>query len=240
MVPGESLPELTVDELRNVIRKARIEKLNQLHQIIPVPRNYPEFLDAVVRKGELILSRENRSFQLDLFNQEVYQRLAAFFSGDQSYIRHQLNPSKGILLFGQVGTGKTMLMRLMGMNPTNPFKVVDSIEIARQYTAQGEETISKYTALLPVTRREYYGHDYVGLCIDDIGIESTAKHYGQSKEVIEEILYLRYSRRLLKETHLITNLNSQQLRELYGIRLYDRMKEMFNLIEFPQDARSRR
>lgn len=132
-----------------MIRKARIEKLNQLHQIIPVPRNYPEFLDSIVRKGELILSRENRSFQLDLFNQEVYQRLAAFFSGDQSYIRHQLNPSKGILLFRQVGTGKTMLMRLMGMNPTNPFKVVDSIEIARQYTAQGEETISKYTALYP-------------------------------------------------------------------------------------------
>lgn len=91
-----------------------------------------------------------------------------------------------------------------------------------------------------MTRREYYGHDCVGLCIDDVGIESTSKHYGQSKEVIEEILYLRYSRRLLRETHLITNLNSQQLRELYGIRLYDRMKEMFNLIEFPQDALSRR
>jgi len=72
------------------------------------------------------------------------------------------------------------------------------------------------------------------LCLDDLGLESTIKHYGNETNTIAEILLNRYhlftTRGMI--THATTNLNPDELENLYGNRVRSRMREMFNLISF--------
>jgi hypothetical protein len=37
-------------------------------------------------------------------------------------------------------------------------------------------------------------------------------------------------------THLTTNLNSGEIEKQYGLRVRSRLREMFNLVAFPEDA----
>jgi len=57
-----------------------------------------------------------------------------------------------------------------------------------------------------------------------------------------EILLLRYD--LFMEqgmiTHATTNLNSAGLEERYGNRIRSRMRQMFNLVAFPQTGADKR
>jgi hypothetical protein len=41
-------------------------------------------------------------------------------------------------------------------------------------------------------------------------------------------------------THLTTNLNSVEIEKQYGVRVRSRLREMFNLVAFPADARDKR
>ncbi|MFT4741075.1 MAG: DNA replication protein DnaC, partial [Marivirga sp.] len=72
------------------------------------------------------------------------------------------------------------------------------------------------------------------LCLDDLGLESTIKHFGNETNTIAEILLNRYSlftsRAMI--THATTNLNPDELEKIYGNRVRSRMRAMFNLIAF--------
>jgi DNA replication protein DnaC len=57
---------------------------------------------------------------------------------------------------------------------------------------------------------------------------------------MHEVLTQRYKNGLFTSTHVTTNLSAEQIKELYGVRVADRMREMFNLISFPENAKSRR
>jgi len=41
-------------------------------------------------------------------------------------------------------------------------------------------------------------------------------------------------------THLTTNLNRSEIEKQYGLRVRNRLREMFNLIGFPADAVDKR
>jgi hypothetical protein len=57
-----------------------------------------------------------------------------------------------------------------------------------------------------------------------------------------EILLSSYdlfiSRRMI--THITTNLNGDEIEEIYGIRVRSRLREQFNLIAYPFDAKDKR
>lgn len=84
--------------------------------------------------------------------------------------------------------------------------------------------------------------DPIVYCFDDFGLESEMHHYGNSCQVMSEILYSRYDyfHSFGMKTHLTTNLNSTEIEARYGLRLRSRMREMFNLIAFPADAPDKR
>lgn len=76
----------------------------------------------------------------------------------------------------------------------------------------------------------------------DLGIEQNMKHFGNESNVMAEILLSRYD--LLRSagiiTHTTTNLNANELEKLYGNRVRSRLREMFNLITFPENAKDLR
>ena len=79
-------------------------------------------------------------------------------------------------------------------------------------------------------------------CFDDLGVETTGRHFGKDCNVMGEILLSRYDLFLKRKirTHTTTNLNAQELESRYGIRVRSRMREFFNLIAFNKESVDKR
>lgn len=90
------------------------------------------------------------------------------------------------------------------------------------------------------------------MILDDLGTENLGLHFGARTNVISELLMMRYERfvayRRLNNserreysspvTHGTSNLNTNELQEFYGDRVFDRMRELFN--DIVCDGESRR
>lgn len=69
------------------------------------------------------------------------------------------------------------------------------------------------------------------LCIDDMGIEPiTVKHYGSEISPFVEVIYHRYKKKLF--TVVTSNLVDEDIKDVYGERVADRFKEMFDKIYY--------
>jgi hypothetical protein len=147
-----------------------------------------------------------------------------------------LDPSKGILLYGEVGTGKSETMRIYRIllseierrlrNAGETFtprgyKIRSCIEIVEQMKAsKSSEAIVEY----------FDGN----MMFDDVGYEDTqTKIYGNENNFMQTILSARYDRFKSSGiiTHLTSNYTPEQLGQMYGIRIADRIHVMFNFIE---------
>ena len=71
------------------------------------------------------------------------------------------------------------------------------------------------------------------LAIDDLGEEPVERvEYGSVHTPLVDLLEQRYNRQLF--TIITTNLTSQEIREKYGLRIRDRLREMMYKIDFKQ------
>lgn len=68
------------------------------------------------------------------------------------------------------------------------------------------------------------------------------KYYGNECNTVAEILLQRYDLQITEGTvtHATTNLNAQELEELYGNRVRSRSRSMFNLISFDETIGGKR
>jgi hypothetical protein len=90
------------------------------------------------------------------------------------------------------------------------------------------------------TIQEYGNSNFY--CFDDLGVETTGRHFGKDCNVMGEILLSRYDLFLQRKirTHATTNLNAQELEERYGNRVRSRMRQLFNLIAFDRESKDKR
>jgi hypothetical protein len=117
---------------------------------------------------------------------------------------------------------------------------------------KGQEVIEQYSENVQVAvNANPFGHQEVGYCFDDLGTENAVtKHFGNAKNVMTDIILNRYDRiKMLtpegeqadfRGTHITTNLSVDEIEKLYGSRFLDRLREMMNVIEFPEKTLSRR
>lgn len=177
-------------------------------------------------------------FVIDDSNKRILSELYA-------YIWHRsnvLDPSKGLLLWGPLGVGKSVLIKGIqrylskinryryGCNNNSlGFKFTSAVEIALLYAEKGMNGLAQFTD------REYM----CNLAIDELGREPTdSKHYGTGINVVQTILQLRYEVRREFITHVTTNLNpNTDFIDKYGEYIADRVKEMFNVVEIKGSSR---
>lgn len=153
-----------------------------------------------------------------------------------------LDYSKGLLLWGPLGVGKSVLIkglqRYLGKinryrygcnNESLGFKFTSAVEIALIYAEKGMSGLAQFTD------RECM----CNLAIDELGREPTdSKHYGTGINVVQTILQLRYEVRREYITHATTNLNpNTEFIGKYGDYIADRVKEMFNVVEIKGSSR---
>jgi energy-coupling factor transporter ATP-binding protein EcfA2 len=145
---------------------------------------------------------------------------------------YEINVYKGILLLGPVGCGKTSLMTLIrDFFPTSFRPILKSTrQVSYEFIKEGYEII------------EQYGKSEKVFCFDDLGVESSLKHYGNECNTMGEILLSRYDQFIQfgTITHVTTNLNSVELEKMYGVRVRSRLREMFNLVTFPKETQDKR
>ncbi len=162
----------------------------------------------------------------------LYKLLVYAVQDEENCAKHNLDMSKGILLTGPVGCGKTTLMFLLRYfvlsNEMHLLK--PSRELAFEFIREGYSVIQKV------------GNQNKVICFDDLGVEQSIKYYGNECNVMGEILLSRYDLFVCQgtKTHATTNLNATELEQLYGQRVRSRMRQMFNLIAFDKDVGDKR
>lgn len=183
----------------------------------------------------------DKEYILDKSNFLIHKLLCLYFSNDADFVNVGIhleikNPSldKGIFLGGVIGVGKTMMMKLFSRNQRQVFAVRTAKSISDTFQSEGEASLQQFlvSPQLPSNDASNFFQSKMGLCIDDIGTEELKNHYGNRKNVIGDLIELRYANgntgTLL---HLTTNLTMDQVKEFYGDRVGSRLRETMNVIE---------
>jgi len=156
---------------------------------------------------------------------------------------------KGLLIIGNYGNGKTSAMKVLEhvlrQFPGMSFKGYSANEVVTMFercTGDNAEILRK-----EFEKAMYNGDRY----FDDLKTERIASNYGKVN-IFKEILEERYTRMVpdrklypdapTKKTHITCNFKEgeendleaavEEFGEKYGGRVWDRMHEMFNIIEF--------
>lgn len=173
---------------------------------------------------------ENPDFVVDRWLSPILQQLCYYFAQDVRFELHDpsFSLSKGILLHGPIGCGKTKLLELLArVDRRIGFRVYACPEVSVEYRKDGDAALMKYS--------------HSPICFDDLGFEdANAMHFGNRSNPMADILAARYRRNPRPVTHATTNENAESLEQKYGPRVFSRLVEMFNLLSFDEDAPDRR
>lgn len=186
--------------------------------------------------------RFGKEFVLDQWSMPIIDLLCQYFTNDPKFEEAGYSLRKGILLHGGVGSGKTSILTAFMNNQRQSFRMMDCLSIAQQFTQSGYDALN---ALQEGEKnrfpRENWGQVRFFYCFDDLGVESERKHFGNETNVMSELIQMIYDRKVMTtNTHFTTNLNAEQIREVYGQRVASRMREMVNIIVMPEDSPDRR
>lgn len=167
--------------------------------------------------GKVVLTKEEKDNLSKIFNWLIGYRI-------------NVSLNKGLLFTGDYGTGKSVLMkaivkfideyysdRIVENGIPAPYYVL-SHDIATAYLEQNLSVLNrmKTTSVL---------------AIDDLGYETKkVMSFGSEQHPFEEILMYRYDRK--RTTLITTNLSLNQISEMYGQHIKDRIKQMVYIIEF--------
>jgi DNA replication protein DnaC len=230
--------ELTDEEVANALHKGREEKFYRLKR---------EAYNEKIRKqnerkkftAEELLEWFEMHFVIDDENVLIIQNLCYYFAEDERFAG---DPNKGLLLVGGVGIGKTTLMEFFKRNQKASYRILSCREIESDFSSEGEKSVQYCSYNVPIAvNSSPFGHQEIGFCFDDLGTEANARHYGKEKNVMAEVILNRYDNKIpFPCTHITTNLTADQIKQQYGSRVTDRMREMFNIITFDKNAKSRR
>ena len=149
--------------------------------------------------------------------------------------RGKLDTNKGLLLRGDIGTGKSTIMQILnrywyftrgkakGRYPVGGFRIDSASFIANSFSMRGKDALELYTYNNGAPRM---------ICFDELGREPTpAKYFGTELNVMQYIFQCRYELRHEAITHVTTNLTIKEIQTIYGAYIADRINEMFNVLD---------
>lgn len=172
-------------------------------------------------KPDFIVDNSNKTLLNDIF----------LYVNNESGLNRKLDPKKGVFMWGDIGAGKSTLIKMLGewlRIVGEGYKTINCSVLANQYSANGLLALNSST----------YNENEFGVCnpvnraFDELGREPRpAKHFGNELNVMEYILQCRYELRNQCRTFVTTNITPEGVKKLYGDYIYDRINEIFNIVE---------
>ena len=216
--------------LKTLISRAD-RKENREHKNLKQTFTFEEAKFVWWRIVKAKLKTQNREFEADGNDLAIYMDLIKYFINDES---SNFKLDKGLLFMGNVGPGKTFCMEVfksfcdvLQLNDKR-FKFCSCCDV---YDDIGKAK-NKIASM-----SEYYKSNYA---FDDLGDEPLYfKDYGNDIQYMLRILTKRYeafSRGKLF-TFMTTNLTVKDVENRYGERIYDRFKQMFNVVGFTAQSK---
>jgi DNA replication protein DnaC len=200
------------------------------------------------RATQIIRSRTGdpkAEFEPAPIQKDVVLAMTLYFTGTEEF--EKLNPilfnstklpfslNKGLWLWGNPGVGKTLLMEIFNRNKRICYDVVECAKIAYRYVKEGDDAIGYLTSEIKTTAPDAstFFQPIKGICYNDLGTENLkANHYGNPLNVMEFIFLQTYEKKVpYWQRFVTTNLTFDQVKEAYGVRMLDRIKECFNILE---------
>lgn len=182
-----------------------------------------------------VMERVCPGFVIDDDNRHLINSMFYYVNG-KSHPRYMLDPSKGVLLWGPVGTGKSTIIRILGellRLHGQGYATINCSYLATQYATKGLEALNSST----INETEI-GIKPVNRAFDELGREPVpAKYYGNDLNVMQYIFQCRYEIRDRVKTFATTNLRPDGLTGLYGQYIADRIGEMFTVVELKGKSR---
>lgn len=223
-----------VDQLRR-----EWEQVNMRNKLSypPIPLTYDQFCRLIVAHGSnyLVKRGEEIPFRIDRNNETAISEIYKYLRRDKSFAGHL---SKGILLNGRYGSGKTVLMNAVCKTYNYCVSLWNNPQIFQM-------RIIKSSAIVDSFRKEKNDieiNNYKAgiLVIDELGREQKEVNvYGTIIQPLSFVLQERYDRGT--PTFAIANFRLETLSsdEYYGKMVGDRIRQMFNEIELTGESRRR-
>jgi len=187
---------------------------------------------------------ENKKFNPTAEVDKILSTIIYYFIGAPIFLKSTVLASKiskpsfqkGLLLIGNYGTGKTAIMIVIA-------ETLKELNIHLKIMLTSE-LVREYECLEPHEKKYFFERLNRGIWVfDDLINEKEASNYGKS-EIFIEILETRCHHK--KITHATCNYDPifpdnlkkglHQFYTKYGGRVYDRLFEMFNIIEFKGES----
>lgn len=176
----------------------------------------------ILERGKVVFGSH---FMLSSKQSQIFHQLIAYAIEDRDMeVKFNLLPNKGLLLLGGAQTGKTAFMRLIQyfFERRKLYEIKSSRILAQDFSCKG------YEAFTPL-----FDPNAKVLCLDNIGREPIAKHFGSTCDVVYNIVEHFYEQRFdLKypKLHITSSLTPTELEKRYGRGFRAMLKEMFNTI----------
>lgn len=181
-----------------------------------------------------VLVPHGKPYIVDSENKDAVNQLLYYFNSDSSFTG-SLNC--GLMLQGNVGSGKSCLMRIFQLLNLKPLVYKPCREVATEFMDKGFAALKTYSKAVAGNPGET---KYVVYCFDDLGAEDNLKSWGNEVNVMAEIIQDRYERwkSFGTVTHFTTNLTRSEIEARYGDRILSRLQEMNNFITLGNGSNS--
>ncbi len=169
-------------------------------------------------------------YSIDDNNDLEIIKLTKYFNGDKSIEQDGFYLGKGLLVMGNVGSGKTVMMtafqRMATNRGKNTFFQKNIGVLCSEYRGDGKNGLTAKEATIHKHKTGNWFFDELGLQVENIS------DYGNKFNLMEEIIRFRHIEftNVGTITHFTTNLHEEQLEEFYDERTVSRLREMCNFI----------